>query len=658
MIKKHTILFFAVITLIALLCFFSVVSQRRTVAYAEPGDYTPVVTVGQKRAYVGQTFSIDVDLSQNQGLLDLYLTLSYDKTAMHLIGVERGNALGSLTYTNTNTQTVLGYSIVPFNMFWDGTSKPDQSNGTIIRLIFESLPTAQAGTYAITMTYDPNNTYKTSTQRTPVEIVNGSVQLVTGDFWAKYYDWNGTELFKKEYRTGDTPAYEGTTPTREADECYSYTFTGWQGIVSDEEAVLKYQAQYKLTPQKYQVFYYVDGINDDSFDGVNTVDDYWKATLVDYGTYMENEAPTKPRYIFSGWYVDADYQKPFELTHMPAKKLSLYGYFVYDIRTTNIPIIQLSSYVEGDEVTVTANMVKNTGFNGMVLTLAHDRSALTLTDVETKDTFSALQFDTTNTKTASGYDVENFKFYYEHTENTYEIGAFLVLKFKIKEQADAGVYDVTFTLGNTDASYINGEKGIRYTEIEVIGTHVPIGKIYKWEKSAEDAAEITIISDSGMPADTTLKVTLVPESIHNIEDDKVTEAAGKNMELKAVYDLKLWRILGDTETLVQPDGTLTVEIKLTQDQMNSKGLKLYSVTEDGDLVPYEFERDGDKIRFGTDHLDRWAIVAEKTVVTGLLSDAATMMITMPILLAIVTMAYALILMGKYKKEKEKEKISV
>ena len=651
--SKLNIIF--VLAFVPIGCLITFIAQSGTISAFALADYTPVVTVEEKTVHRGQTFTIDVDLSDNEGLISLYLTLDYNSSVMKLVNVQQGDALGSLTFTNTNSQTELGYDILPFNMLWDGRAS-DSSNGKILRLTFESFSTAEVGTYPITLTYSASNTNSEYGKAIAINIVNGSVTLIKGEFEAIYYDWDGAELYRKDYNADDVPTYVGDEPFRQEDACYSYSFNGWQGIVSDDAHTLKYQANYILTPKVYTAFYYIDGVNEDSFDGIVTTDDFYTAYEIAYGTYLENTYPIKNRYVFSGWFKDDKCTIPFTENFMPAENISLYGYFVYDIRTTSIPKIQLSMIENNNNtVTVNANMVINTGFNGMVLTLDYDRTALEFTGYEKKAAFSSLQFDTTNIDTEEGYNVDDFKFYYEHTENTYETGLFLVLTFKIKDNSAVGVYNVTFTLGNTDATYINGTNGIRYTEIEIIGTQISIGKIYQWERSTEDDADITVTSEEGMPADTTLKVSLVPESKHGIDSKTVEEIAGEDLELKAVYDLQLIRIFGDVETVIDPDGTLSVEIKLTPGQQKSNKLELYYVNDNGEMVSYEYERDGNGIRFETAHLGRWAIVGEKPTATGRLSDAAVTLITMPILLAIVTMGYALILLGKRKKEKEKEK---
>ena len=231
-----------VLAFFAIACLIMFVMSTGVISAIAHADYTPIVTVENKTVHRGQTFTIDVDLTNNEGLISLYLTLNYDSSVMKLLNVEQGNALSSLTFTNTNTQTELGYGVLPFNMLWDGR-KSDNSNGNIIRLTFESFSTAEIGTYPITLTYDATNTNSEYGKPIAINIVNGSVTIIKGEFEAIYYDWDGTELYRKDYNADDVPSYVGNLPSRDTDKYYSYEFTGyWKGIVSDDKNVLKYQA--------------------------------------------------------------------------------------------------------------------------------------------------------------------------------------------------------------------------------------------------------------------------------------------------------------------------------------------------------------------------------------------------------------------------------
>ena len=117
--------------------------------------------------------------------------------------------------------------------------------------------------------------------------------------------------------------------------------------------------------------------------------------------------------------------------------------------------------------------------------------------------------------------------------------------------------------------------------------------------------------------------------------------------------MQLIRFIGGAEIEVEPDGRLTVEIKLTAVQQACKSIELFYVNDSGEITRFESERDGDVLRFQTDHLSLWALAGEINAVGGTMSDAAVMLITLPILLAIATMSYVLIIIGKNKKLKEK-----
>lgn len=126
------------------------ISFNESSAFADSSLGT--VTISGKRVEAGDTFSVSVKLSGNQGIADLRLALDYDTSIMTLIDVDEGSALSTLTYTDTNSTTSEGYAITPFNLMWDGIDN-DYSTGTLAILTFIVKDDAIAGSYEISFDY-------------------------------------------------------------------------------------------------------------------------------------------------------------------------------------------------------------------------------------------------------------------------------------------------------------------------------------------------------------------------------------------------------------------------------------------------------------------------------------------------------------------------
>jgi len=63
----------------------------------------------------------------------------------------------------------------------------------------------------------------------------------------RFLNYNGTELQSLQVEEGETPVYTGTTPTRAADEQYTYTFNGWSPAIAAATANADYTAQFTAT---------------------------------------------------------------------------------------------------------------------------------------------------------------------------------------------------------------------------------------------------------------------------------------------------------------------------------------------------------------------------------------------------------------------------
>lgn len=609
-----------------------------TQASAAKTDTTdlPVVRVENKTVHRGQTFELNIYLDQNPGLIALMLELEYDKTAMELVGISRGDGLASHTFTTTNTDTEDGFSITPFRMLWDGRTQ-DTATGVLATLTFESKVDAEIGDYIVCVSYDEQNTNAEYGIPCAVQIQDGCVTLMKGAYTVRYLNYDGSVLYEKDYSENAVPSYGGKTPSRPTDERYAYQFEGWQGAVSDTPDVICYEAKYKRIPQIYQVFFYVDGV-------------YFNAFACAYGEFVDlSQIPSKKNHVFDGWYTDAALTQKVSLLQMTAQDLTLYGTMKFNIRENPIPEITLSiDCLEEEYAYIAVDVTQNPSLSGLVLTLDYDRSALTLVGFEQGEAFDTLQFDYTNTD--KGYSADPFRFYWEHTVNTMDLGRLLLLKFKINTEVPAGVYSVTMTYEpTTDAVYINEVGEVSYTKLNIVGAGIPIGEIYYWNEELEDTVDIVVECPQGMPADTILRIELVTSEVE-IPKEQIQIQLEPDMEIKSVYTVELLR----NKVKVQPDGMLTVRIKLTDAQKLCADLRVYHINDENTMTFYESRVEDGYIIFQTDHLSYWAIVGD-VIDTQVNHMGTAMPANYPViiiafaLLAIACMALCLILMAQKKK---------
>ena len=595
----------------------------------------PMVRVENKTVHRGQTFELRIYLDQNPGLLSLMLELEYDKTTLELVGISHGNALSTHTFTTTNTDTEDGFLITPFRMLWDGREQ-DRTTGVLATLTFESKIEAETGDYLVSLSYDKQNTLIEYGVSCDVNIQNGYVTLIKGAYSVKYLNYDGSLLYEKDYNEYEVPVYAGQIPTRPTDAHYSYEFEGWKGIVSDDPNVICYEANYKLTPQIYQVFFYVDG-------------EYFNAFECPYGTFVDlTQIPSKKNHVFDGWYTDEALTQKISSIQMTAENLTLYGAMKFNIRENPTPEITLSvDRMENEYVYVAVDVTQNPSISGLVLTLDYDKNALTFEGFERGEAFDTLQFDYTNTD--KGYLADPFRFYWEHTVNTLDTGRLLVLKFRINKNVEGGLYSVTMTYEpTTDAIYINEFGEISYTKLNIIGVKIPIGEIYYWNEEIEDIVDIEVECPEGMPADTVLRIEVVTAEI-DISKEQIKEQIESDMEIKSVYTVELLQ----NDVKIQPNGTLTIKIKLTDTQKLCRELRIYHVDDNNSMTLYESRVEDGYIRFDTDHLSYWAVVGDMidSQINNIGSSVPTnshIIIIAFALLAISCMAFCLIMMAQKK----------
>ena len=116
------------------------------------------------------------------------------------------------------------------------------------------------------------------------------------EYTIKFVDEDGTELQSGKLWYGETPTYNGETPSKKADAQYTYTFAGWTPEIAKVTGDATYTATYASTVNEYTIKF-VDE------DGTEL-----QSGKVAYGETPKytGETPTKKAdaqytYVFAGW---------------------------------------------------------------------------------------------------------------------------------------------------------------------------------------------------------------------------------------------------------------------------------------------------------------------------------------------------------------------
>jgi len=171
-----------------------------------------------------------------------------------------GTVNGNVTITANFTRTVNNYTVT--------IAKNEDSYGSISATEITSVPygstiTVDGNTFTVngTMvtatpeTSDAQYTYAFSGWTNAPGTVNGNVTITanftrtTNTYTVLWKDEDGTILETDEnVPYGSTPSFDGTTPTKPADEEYVYTFAGWTPDLSSVTGDVTYTATYNTTP--------------------------------------------------------------------------------------------------------------------------------------------------------------------------------------------------------------------------------------------------------------------------------------------------------------------------------------------------------------------------------------------------------------------------
>ena len=141
----------------------------------------------------------------------------------------------------------------------------------------------------------------------------------------------------------------------------------------------------------------------------------------------------------------------------------------------NSVIILSGNVNEQNKLVIKANLVLNTGINGMTLELSYDKNAMVLSNVEFGTALSSLDPITTNTKTPQGYAITPFVFNYWGEENDFSKGNLFTLTFDLLDDVNDGDYLISLNYTkNKDVIYFDESYGSKTKNLYVDNTEIQI----------------------------------------------------------------------------------------------------------------------------------------------------------------------------------------
>ena len=138
----------------------------------------PAFVVESKNVKAGETFTIDVSIKNNSGIVGLRTYVGYDENVLELVSITAGadfmdTSFGPLTQN-------------PISVLWDDSlaASNNTTNGTVATLTFKVKEDAEAGDTAITLNYEAEDVYDYNWDNVEFAVENGKVTIteyISGD---------------------------------------------------------------------------------------------------------------------------------------------------------------------------------------------------------------------------------------------------------------------------------------------------------------------------------------------------------------------------------------------------------------------------------------------------------------------------------------------
>ena len=200
---------------------------------------------------------------------------------------------GDVNYTATFTQTVNKYKVTWVDE--DGSTvlySADFDYGSMP--VYGTANPTKAATAQYTYTFDGWD--KAYTAVTEATTYTAKYKATVNKYTIKFVNEDGTELQSSEVAYGETPAYTGETPTKEATAQYTYTHNGWTPEIAEVTEDATYTATYSSTVNKYTITF----VNEDGTE-LQSSEVAYGETPAYTGETPTKEATAQYTYTHNGW---------------------------------------------------------------------------------------------------------------------------------------------------------------------------------------------------------------------------------------------------------------------------------------------------------------------------------------------------------------------
>ncbi len=278
------------------------------------------------------------------------------------------NITGDLTVTAQYSSTVNKYTVKFVN--WDGTQLKSETVAYGSAATAPSNPTRPADAQ---YTYTFSGWDKAFNNITGNLTVTAQYSTTTNKYTVTFQNWDGTKLTSQLVEYGKSASYTGSTPTKQGDAQYSYTFSGWDKDFSKITGNLTVTAQFTQTTNKYTVTF-------KNYDGK-----VLKEQSVEYGkgATAPTTTPTRPAdaqytYTFTGW--DKDFSKITGNLTVTAQYGTTVNKYTVTFKDYNGTVLSTQSIAYGSGATAPTNPTrKGYEFTGWDKDFSNITGALTVT---------------------------------------------------------------------------------------------------------------------------------------------------------------------------------------------------------------------------------------------------------------------------------------